>query len=689
MIRPFIRSTSVAAVFCIAALSAACGDKLLGISATINVTPANLAYGQGAVGVPQTIKVSVSNSGSAALQISAIKVATDPNNELSVGNALTTDCNGQPRSGSTSLSPGECAQFDAIWSPTAAHDAAGSFEIDSSDLQTPVVTLPVTGNAASPLLQYCVVEADGGVDPSTCSNLGVNPQLIPTVNFGTGLPNTASTEVVRITNQGQVPLTFSPAPVIDTSTPAFSIFALSGSIPGESLAPGDSADLTVTATPTANGTIKGFIDVASNDLRAPSLQIPLEIFIAGWQLCVDPSTGLDFGGVTLGQSQTLPLTVTNCGSTDFTIDQFTFTGDAPTTNQFTFALASGSTQLPSGTSTVAFPQGAKILLNVTYSPTVVRTDNAEFDYQLAVGGNALGGTIPITGHGLAAACGTSGAASPVANIVTSYGTSSNGSFTTFSPTTTPTPVVPLDYVKLNASTSTVASGTPSYTWVLVSQPSGSTTSLSGANTVQAEMQTLVSGAYVVELTVKDASGCIGTSTVTINVASKGAVHLELTWNTSCGDLDLHYSNFPATSTGSCSPSSVINNDCAYYNTSTSWGATLDHDELDGYGPENITQATPSDGSYQAWVYYFSPNSSGSGSDTCGSIIPTVNVYFNGTLSQTYTLPAGLPGYGTAWNAANITISNSGTQLVSTAGATSYIGSTSSPIGGECTSGGGD
>ncbi len=141
----------------------------------------------------------------------------------------------------------------------------------------------------------------------------------------------------------------------------------------------------------------------------------------------------------------------------------------------------------------------------------------------------------MTGKGAPAACGTdAGAVNPVANIAASYATNQTGPYTNFNPSTTPSPVIPLDWIKLNGSASMVT-GTPTYLWQLVSQPTGSTTSLVGANSVQAEFQALVSGNYVVTLTVKDASGCIGTETVTISVVPTGAVHLELTWNTSCGD----------------------------------------------------------------------------------------------------------------------------------------------------------
>ncbi len=672
MVRLPSRLALLVAAFSVAAASTGCGDKLLGISATILVTPSELAFGPVTIGSPQQIRVSVSNTGSAPLIVGSITVSENPNSDLSVSDLLTTDCNDQPRSGGTTLSPGECARFNVTWSPTAAETAAGAVAVASNDLQNPIVTLPVTGNAASPILQVCVLTAAGAVDPAACSTL---PNKIPTVNFGTGLPGQTSTRTLRVLNNGTAALTVSPQPAISSTVGTPSVFSLSGTIPGGTLAPGATADLTLTAKPTTNGTINGELDILSNDLLSPQLAVPLQVFVAGWQLCVDPSAGLAFGGVTLGQSLTKQITFKNCGSTDFTINQFTFAPYSPTTSQF--AITSGS--LPTAPST--FAVGSTFTLSITYSPTVIQNDKASIDYMLAVGTNAIQDSVPITGNGLAGACGTTGSTNPTANISASYSSSQTGTYTTFSPATTPSPVVPLDWIKLNGAGSTPSTGL-TYTWSFTSQPTGSTATFVGGGStftgVQAQFQALVSGAYGVSLTVKNGSGCIGTATATITVASKGAVHIELVWNTACGDLDLHYANSPGGSTGSCT-SVVGGNDCAYYNTATTWGATLDHDDLDGYGPENVTHASPSNGSYQVWVYYFAADSSGGGA-TCGTVVPTVNVYFNGTLSKTYTLTNGM-AVGQAWNAADVTVSASATQFSSSAGSTSAVSGGSGPCTG--------
>ncbi len=163
------------ALACSAALG--CGDKLLGIAGTIVVTPTQLAYGQVTIGAPQSITVNVSNTGSAPLIIGSIAVSSDPYSELSVSDLLATDCSGAARSGSTTLSPGECAQFVANWSPVSVHDASGAVEIDSNDAQNPAVTLPVSGSVLAVGCQFSNPSCSGS--ESCCDNSCVDTQTDP------------------------------------------------------------------------------------------------------------------------------------------------------------------------------------------------------------------------------------------------------------------------------------------------------------------------------------------------------------------------------------------------------------------------------------------------------------------------------------------------------------------------------
>jgi len=85
-----------------------------------------------------------------------------------------------------------------------------------------------------------------------------------------------------------------------------------------------------------------------------------------------------------------------------------------------------------------------------------------------------------------------------------------------------------------------------------------------------------------------------------------ALFTELRWNTNFSDVDLHL----------LPPNSSISdlwtfNDCFYGNKQTYWGASLDVDDVDGYGPEHITiSSMPTAGVYTLYVHYYDNHGAG-------------------------------------------------------------------------------
>ena len=74
---------------------------------------------------------------------------------------------------------------------------------------------------------------------------------------------------------------------------------------------------------------------------------------------------------------------------------------------------------------------------------------------------------------------------------------------------------------------------------------------------------------------------------------------ELSWDTGTTDVDLHLIAPPA-DVGDFGTSL----DCYYANMQPSWGAELDIDDVDGYGPEHITMSNVSPGRYLLIVHYY-------------------------------------------------------------------------------------
>jgi hypothetical protein len=174
-----------------------CGNKLLGVAPSISVSPGTLAFPETTVGTSTSVTINVTNEGSAALAITGIKVASNPNNDLAIAALLTTDCSGNSRSGSTTLAPADCAQFVVNWSPTAVHMAQGTVQIDSSDTSNPTVTLSASGNSVANTCQCtsgqsccdntCVesqtdVTHCGGCNPCASGDTCVGGACIPPVS---------------------------------------------------------------------------------------------------------------------------------------------------------------------------------------------------------------------------------------------------------------------------------------------------------------------------------------------------------------------------------------------------------------------------------------------------------------------------------------------------------------------------
>ncbi|OGO07747.1 MAG: hypothetical protein A2Y92_03025 [Chloroflexi bacterium RBG_13_57_8] len=133
------------------------------------------------------------------------------------------------------------------------------------------------------------------------------------------------------------------------------------------------------------------------------------------------------------------------------------------------------------------------------------------------------------------------------------------------------------------------------------------------------------GQNVITVSVTDGSGNTGSATVTINAQiTTYAIRIELTWDTDGTDVDSHliqpggtYFQAPG--------------DCFFGNRNPNWGVagetvdnpSLDQDDTNGYGPENITLQQPyENGVYYYKVHYWSDYGYGSSN-------ATVRIWING------------------------------------------------------------
>jgi len=132
---------------------------------------------------------------------------------------------------------------------------------------------------------------------------------------------------------------------------------------------------------------------------------------------------------------------------------------------------------------------------------------------------------------------------------------------------------------------------------------------------------------------------IGTQETSSEVSVNGQftsdiLYTTLWWNQDLNDIDFHLSPVEGTAVGQT--------ECYFGNKTTTWGAMLDVDDVDGYGPEHITARTLPSGKYLLYVYYYATHE-----QTNPSVV-NVAVSANGSPSVIYSLPSML-NWGDRWN----------------------------------------
>jgi len=233
-------------------------------------------------------------------------------------------------------------------------------------------------------------------------------------------------------------------------------------------------------------------------------------------------------------------------------------------------------------------------------------------------------------------------------------------------------VLPLESVQLDGTASYDPNGLSplTYQWTMLSQPAGSTSTLSNTAASQPSFFADLAGAYVFELTVQNTDGTWDTTpdTVTVEAIPIDGFYVEVSWDND-NDLDLHILD------GGSALWSY--GDANYCNMNPSWGAagglddpSLDADAIYGYGPETTTIDAPAAGSYGVRVHYYGLN----GASDCGSFsscpvsVATVKIYLGGILAQEFS--RSMDDAGQVWSVADISWPSGNITTIDTMGTTS-------------------
>jgi hypothetical protein len=670
-----------------------CGTNLTSVAPTLEVTPEAIAFGKVAVGTSAEQLVDVRNGGRGTLEVSRVFVSVPSQgasgqDEVAVARVFATDCQGNPRTGGElAIAGGECARFAVRFAPGEVRAASAEVTIESNDGDRPVLKIPVTGMGVSSKVRLCVLTPSGEEEAGGCTRFDstdpAEAARLPEVAFGAAPIEDTVKRVVRVHNDGEGDLVVSAVNVVSD----FNDFAVEGAPVSLKLAPAGQADVTALFKPTGDGPETGRLVFLVNDLARPTVELPMTGEALGPRLCYYvgedplPAAGIDFGQVQLGQARTLTFKLKNCGLAKYNLNALAF-GETPAASPANYELTPPNT-VP------ALPRlllpGDEVKADLTYTPRSVAVHAGNFGVQTDYQTNA----VPVKGEGVRAC---SGANVPVADVRVKTGPSA--SLTDITATASTTGVEPLTIVTFDGAGSTPRTGAR-YRWRLVSQPTNGTQNIlpRASNPAIATLNAELNGEYVVELIVADSFNCESAPRqVRLKVASKGKVHVQLTWPQNFGDVDLHF----------IGPGGRMfsDGDCYWFNCEAGnlfpldWGSsnttrpdnnrtndpTLDIDDEWGNGPENTTHDLPFDGTYQVWVHYFCSRR-GIGS-SYGATTPSVKIFVNGQLAgQPYTQPNFTARK--TWHVADVVVSNRGMNIAVNPVTNATL--TNAPIGESCPS----
>jgi hypothetical protein len=290
------------------------------------VSPASLSFGSIAVDSSSSQPVTLSNTGTGALTISAASAS-------SAGFSVSGF------SLPATLNPGQNAALNVTFAPRSAGSTSGTLSIVSNAPDSPAL-IPLSGTGAQ-------------------GQLSASPA---NVSFGSVLVGGNAPQTITLTNTGGVPVAISNASVVGAA------FSLSGLSTPVTLNAGASTAFAVTFAPTAAGNVSGSVSITSN-----ASDSTLVVGLAGTgtqgQLSSSPST-VTFGNVTTGTNTSQTVTLNNSGSASITITAAVVSPSVFTVSGLTVPLTIGA-----GTNS-SFTVGFAPTAAGSVSGTLILTSNA-------------------------------------------------------------------------------------------------------------------------------------------------------------------------------------------------------------------------------------------------------------------------------------------------------------------------
>jgi hypothetical protein len=313
-----------------------------GTQGGLSANPASINFGSVIDGASASIPVTLTNSGTANVAISAHSIT---------GTGFTLTGWSAP----ASMAPGQTTSFTVTFAPTTAGSATGSVSITSNAPGSP---LPINLS---------------GSGTATQATMTISPSPVA---FGNVAVGSNSSQTVTLTNTGNATLNITAATVSGTG------FTTSLTAP-KSINAGASTTFTVTFAPTTAGSATGGIQILSN---APGSPATLSLSGTGQQsqAAASPSS-VAFSNVTVGSNSSQPITLQNNGNATLTFSKITVAGTGMSITGLTTS------------STIA--AGGNLSFNAVFAPTAAGTVSGSV--QLTTNGTPSTLTINLSGTGVA------------------------------------------------------------------------------------------------------------------------------------------------------------------------------------------------------------------------------------------------------------------------------------------------
>ena len=386
-------------------------------------------------------------------------------------------------------------------------------------------------------------------------------------------------------------------------------------------------------------------NVGTNNVTIPPLNNETNNVVRpiGGCIAVTPVDEVDFGAATVGQARSQTVVVTNCHDSEdlvlSSVSACTF-DDGPCAAGGAFTVDAMS--IPTLPAVITPDESVNFV--VAFQPT----DLSTYDGQLTLKSSDPAApelVMPLVGAGSDGSCPQAVARGQIAG---------QAQFSMDIQT------VPLATIAFDGTTSSDPDGTVDrYEWELIQKPVNSTTSFTPSASVSDPTLFLdLAGEYIAELTVYDndnQASCGPPARVHINAVPEEDVLIQLVWDTPTDvdqtdmqgtDLDLHFLH----PNGSWN---AVPYDIYWLNPTSDWGVpgdsddpSLDIDDSDGAGPENLSFPNPEDGvTYHIGVYYYADNG-------YGPSYATVRVFIGGVMAYEYR-DRYMPGIQAFWDAARL------------------------------------